>query len=458
MSLSARAVDAGAVRGRVRVRRTTGVAAAVRPGSPAAQDAALEHHPLLDPVVAVGDPAEDRLEVVRLDLGQEADLAEVDAEQRHVDLGDGASAARRNVPSPPSTTRTSVVGSSRRSASMSPAGAAHCSTPRTLAPAGGPLAQLDAPLRSSGCRRSRSARRHPVTSRPVDGLVDEVADLGAAGPGARWTRNSRLPSGPRIGEAMTARVPSPGRAASRRPARGPRVDRRIADDAMDRPAAAGLELRLDEGDDHVAARARASAATGPSTSAERDERHVDRDEADRLGERRGGQGPGVRPLHRDDPRIAAQRLGELAAPDVEGVDAARAALQQDVGEAAGRRADVEADAARRVDLERIERGGQLVAAAADVRLGADDRERRVGSTRSPGLRSCRAASPSPTRTLPASTSACARVRDSTRPRSTSSWSSRTRAVGRRRAHPAIVAQPAAPALTGVAGPGSMART
>src|SRR6478736_6148537 len=46
--------------------------------------------------------------------------------------------------------------------------------------------------------------------------------------------------------------------------------------------------------------------------------------------------------------------------------------------------------------------------------------------RSPGLRSCLAASPSPTLTLPARTSACARLRVSTRPRSTSSWSSRTR--------------------------------
>ena len=59
----------------------------------------------------------------------------------------------------------------------------------------------------------------------------------------------------------------------------------------------------------------------------------------------GGQRPRVRALHRDDARVATQRLGELAATDVESVDAARAALQQHVREAAGRRADVEADAA-----------------------------------------------------------------------------------------------------------------
>ena len=49
-----------------------------------------------------------------------------------------------------------------------------------------------------------------------------------------------------------------------------------------------------------------------------------------------------------------------------------------------------------------------------------------GASRSPGLRSPRAASPSPTLTAPARTSAWARLRDSASPRSTSSWSSRMR--------------------------------
>ena len=180
---------------------------------------------------------------------------------------------------------------------------------------------------------------------------------------------------------------------------------------------------------------------------ERDERHVERD-SDRLGESSAVSVAGVRPLHGDDPGVLAQPFGELSAPDVDGVDAGGTALQQDVGEATGRRTDVEADAARRVDLERIEGGGQLVAAARDVRLPLDDGRRGVaGSRRSPGLRSRRAPSPSPTRTLPASTSACARVRVSTRPRSTRSWSSRTRGrFGRRRAHPAIVAQRPSPRL------------
>ena len=70
--------------------------------------------------------------------------------------------------------------------------------------------------------------------------------------------------------------------------------------------------------------------------------------SDGLREGRG-EVAGVRPLHRDDPRIPPERLRELAAAHVERVDAAGAALQEDVGEAAGRCADVEAYRPARVD-------------------------------------------------------------------------------------------------------------
>ena len=58
--------------------------------------------------------------------------------------------------------------------------------------------------------------------------------------------------------------------------------------------------------------------------------------------------------------------------------------------------------------ERVERRGQLLAAARHERRGSSDARCGVaGSTRSPGLRSSRAPSPAPTRTWPASSSACA---------------------------------------------------
>ena len=68
----------------------------------------------------------------------------------------------------------------------------------------------------------------------------------------------------------------------------------------------------------------------------------------------------------DHARIVAQFPVELAGADVDGVHARGAALQQAIGEAAGRGADVEADFARHVDAEMIERRFQLQAAAADV--------------------------------------------------------------------------------------------
>ena len=64
---------------------------------------------------------------------------------------------------------------------------------------------------------------------------------------------------------------------------------------------------------------------------------------------------GVDALVHDDARILAQLPGELAAPDIDGVDPAGAASQQHIGKAAGRGADVERDRARNVDREMVER-------------------------------------------------------------------------------------------------------
>jgi hypothetical protein len=60
-----------------------------------------------------------------------------------------------------------------------------------------------------------------------------------------------------------------------------------------------------------------------------------------------------------DARVLPDLPRELPVPDVERDDARRAALQQAVGEAAGRSADVEADFARRFDLKVVERRREL---------------------------------------------------------------------------------------------------
>ena len=90
----------------------------------------------------------------------------------------------------------------------------------------------------------RLDRHVPVTSAMRWGRSAQL------GPLAKWTRNSWLPSGPRIGEAITSRVPSPSVAAcvvTR--SRTSLWTSRVSDDAAVRAALAGLELGLDEGDD-----------------------------------------------------------------------------------------------------------------------------------------------------------------------------------------------------------------
>ena len=71
----------------------------VREAGPA-QDPALERHPFVDPVLALGDQPEHGLEVVALGLRQEADLAEVDPEQRDVHFRDRARRPKERAVAP----------------------------------------------------------------------------------------------------------------------------------------------------------------------------------------------------------------------------------------------------------------------------------------------------------------------------------------------------------------------
>ncbi len=65
---------------------------------------------------------------------------------------------------------------------------------------------------------------------------------------------------------------------------------------------------------------------------------------------------------------ALHAVMQLPAADIDSVDLARAALKQHLGKAAGRGADIEADAAFRIEAETVERGHQFQAAARDVRM------------------------------------------------------------------------------------------
>src|SRR5437764_1479259 len=85
----------------------------------------------------------------------------------------------------------------------------------------------------------------------------------------------------------------------------------------------------------------------------------------------------VRVLERYDPWIVAQHVGKLSVTHVESIDARGTALQQHVREATGRGADVETHSARHLDTERVERGGELLAAARHIWRALDERDHGV---------------------------------------------------------------------------------
>ena len=282
--------------------------------------------------------AEDGVELAGLGLRQEADLAEVDAEERDVDVGDGPRRAQERA-----VATEDDEGVGRRQLADERRRVARRDLPLAdaadLAPAGGARAQLDGGLDRRVVGEADAADGHvPVTSAMRSPISAQP------GPGARSTRNSRLPSGSgdRRGddraraEAVRLRRPRTIRSRTSRWIAGSRTtpwsvrplpasNWGLTRATMWRPGP-GRSVVDDRAEDLV----------------ERDERHVDgrRGRSARAGVAAVSVA-GVGPLHRDDPRVGAERLGELAATHVESVDPARAALQQDVREAAGRGADVE---------------------------------------------------------------------------------------------------------------------
>ena len=131
----------------------------------AAQDASLEDHPLVDRVLAGDDPLEDRLELARLGLRQEADLAEVDAEERDVDLGDGSGGPQERAVATEDDERVGrrqLAGAARRGRRSGPA------TRRCRAPGTSPTArarELDGGLDRRVVGEADALDRHaPVTS------------------------------------------------------------------------------------------------------------------------------------------------------------------------------------------------------------------------------------------------------------------------------------------------------
>ena len=107
--------------------------------------------------------------------------------------------------------------------------------------------------------------------------------------------------------------------------------------------AAHFELRLEQ-DDRLGAGLRQGEGRIDDLE-DRHKAHVGDDQVDRIRDQRGGQVAAVDAFQRDDARIVAQPLGQLVMADIDGIDFCGAALEQHLGEPAGRRAEIEADLA-----------------------------------------------------------------------------------------------------------------
>ena len=189
-------------------------------------------------------------------------------------------------------------------------------------------------------------------------------------------RNSRAPAPPRIGDGMRPSTVQPSRFDRRAHALARALERRLVlNPPFDEIAPAEFELRLDEADqprplcgelEHMR-----------QHQALRNEAHVDDDRLRPFAEHLSGKRARIDAFERADARVRGEARIELSVADIDGDDLRRAARKQDIGEASGRGADVEADEARRIEREGVERGGKLDPAARRPGMGSLGFDRRV---------------------------------------------------------------------------------
>ncbi len=160
----------------------------------------------------------------------------------------------------------------------------------------------------------------------------------------------------------------------------------LVDPALDEIGAVELELRLDQA--HKPRPLRGELEHMRQHQSLRNEAHVDDDRIRRFAKRDRCQRARIDPFERADARVRRKARIELSVTDIDGDDLRRAARKQDVGEASGRGADVEADEALRIEREGVERGGKLDPAARGPGMGRFGFDRRVPATSSEAFLSC----------------------------------------------------------------------
>ena len=144
---------------------------------------------------------------------------------------------------------------------------------------------------------------------------------------------------------------------------------------FDEFAPAEFELRLDEADQPRPLSGELEHMR--QHQALRNEAHVQDDRLRMFTQHLGCKRAGVDSFERMDAGIRGEARIELSVPDIKGDDLRSAARKQDVGEASGRGADVEADEARRIEPEGVEPGGKLDSAARRPGMGSLGFNRRV---------------------------------------------------------------------------------
>src|SRR5262245_9975604 len=280
--------------------------------------------------------------------------------------------ARSIVPSPPSTT-------ARSAEATSPAAPSPCfatsssgktsSTPRSCA---------RARRRSSGWRTVSAWPCVITAARCTSGrrVVDPVLEvIGKLRPLALHEVQEELAVPLRAGQAGVydaAYLRSPPRYFLHHLAQHPPPDLAVADHAPPGLSSRRLELWLDEHDGLPTRRREPE--RGPERLPHADEGDVADDE--RRRERQLSQLARVRPLEHRHAWVVPDARVQLPIAHIQRDNPRSAALQEHVGEPAGRAAGVEAVAPVRIDAERIEAVRELLAPTGDVSLRL--RHRQLG--------------------------------------------------------------------------------